>query len=250
MTTIDQVIKWTCMDMGLNQEGSDYVRMLGWAQRGMAQMRFESLEGDVKETYLTLTDYNSAPLPQGFVDWVQLGWLVCEEVITFVNNKRLPMLKRADDCGDLSPLACPQGSGDGWNSANILVGQWGWNQDAWQGLPAATGLPTIRIDQERNEVVFSNRIRNNAHPIYMSYVTDGSDVTPDTILTPYAQEALVAWIRWKYEESRRSSSSNEKYRLYEYWIIQKRKAMSLIQSYSPEDMARRIGRATYGVKAN
>lgn len=208
MITADQITRTVLADLGADSLHG-YDRLLSWCLRGVKEIH--KLYGhngvSVAETkVLELTDYRTARLPDNYVKWLAVGFLVGDRLIAFKWRPEMIAIHDHDNCGVPQPLeSCRQKAlengfvfGPYTNSFFIGGSFYGDWYPGVYGNVNTDRRPGFTINSDTHEIVFDKLLPlTSDYKIVLRYKTDGLNYSGDTSLHTYYEEALISFIHWK-----------------------------------------------------
>lgn len=174
-----------------------YVPQLVMAKRGLEEMHFDTLQ---KVKYETLTPTNNeVALPSGFVAEVFVGIEYGDKVRTIGLN---PKINNRDNSGNAFDQTADQYSynyGESFDSVflsrhfneygSFVGGMYGRNVVWTQSYNINRDLEIIRLDN-KSEIT-------SVHLVYLSMP---EKVSNQSVVHPFAQQALIDYIEWQWAE--------------------------------------------------
>jgi len=222
MVTLDSIVKNLLSQEGRNTT-HDYLRLLNIANKGLQELTFDVL-GQTKIEVLEVSSALRIDLPTDFVDYTFVGLVG--------DDGRLKPLGHRNNI----PLVGTQ------NTVTPPVERTAYDDENVPGMGGVFGVGggqnfngyyAPQIDTANNQMIFTSIAAGKF--IYLEYITDGRAVDGETIVHPYAEEALSAYIYWKSIQRRRSAPMNEKEMARRDYYNERRITRSRIQSFTKEE---------------
>jgi hypothetical protein len=162
-----------------------YSAMLVMAKRGLEEMHFDSLQ-KFKTAELSIDPIlKTADLPIDFVEDILVGIEVADKVKPIGANEKI---NKKDDVG------IPFSKDD---DTNYVLG------DGYLYHRFPFGSPVVHTDgytiiRELGKLRLDNRA--TVSKIHLMYLTMPTKISNKSVIHPFAQEAIHAWINWKWAE--------------------------------------------------
>jgi len=185
----------------INQKGYTmhwYFEYLKHGADCLRELHFDVLR-NVRAKKIPVNSYKSIPLPCDYVDWVKVGIGNGQMITPLVQHTGINRLTKIDDSGNKTLYGT---TGTDWlgywgNACNwyfntndygeFLGGYYNYRQSA-----AADGFRVLR---DRSEIQLSELLM--ADFIILEYISNGAESDAATMVDPYAQAAIEAYIHWK-----------------------------------------------------
>jgi hypothetical protein len=216
MVTTDSIVRDILQDEGRNTT-HEYLRYLKWANRGLKELTFDVL-GDTKVVILEVDSSLRIDLPGDFIDDTFVGVVGNDGYVhTFGARTDIPKV----------------------GTGNILAGKTQQYWSNWGGIfgygggQNENGYYQPQIDRDNWQMIFSSN--NVGDLIYLGYISDGRAEGGQTIVHPYAEEALGAYIYWNSIKRRRGVPQIEKQEAKREYYNQKRLAVARMCSFTKEE---------------
>ena len=218
--TLDEIVRSL-----LSQEGKstphDYAMYLDMANRGMKELSFDIL-GDTKVALLLVSSTLKIDLPADFVDYVTVGIIGTDTLVHSLGaESKIPVTGGIPDEADseltFGTMGVQFGLGGGQNKNGYYKPQIDYSE--WQMILTSVNPGTY---------------------IYLEYISDGVSGTGDTVIHPYAEEALRAYIYWKACQRRRNVIQAEKEAARRDYYNEKRLARARLASFTKEELLQQI----------
>jgi len=222
--TLDTIVRDLLSEEGRNTT-HEYLRYLNFANKGLKTLTYDVL-GETKITLLTINDALRADLPDDFIDYSFVGLVDAKGRLTTLGSKRnIPLVGTANT---ITPKSTPTGS-----SVNMAVFGLGGGQNI-------NGYYSAKIDKSGVvwQMVFTEIAAGKI--LYLEYISDGRAEGGQTVVHPYAEEALTAYVYWKSIQRRRSATQVEKAAARAEWFNEKRQARSRFGSFTKEEAMQSI----------
>jgi len=221
-TTLDEVVRELLIEEGMNTT-HNYLRYLTIANRGLKELTYDVL-GSTKVMLLTVGNTMRIDLPVDFTDYSFVGIIASDgRVHTMGNRKNIPLV------GTQNTVA--QQSDD---YAFYYGGVFGYG-----GGQNEHGYYSPKIDYDNWQMVFSSTEVGKV--IYLEYISDGRAEGGETVIHPYAVEALIAWTYWKsIVRRRRGVTTNDKEEARRTYYNEKRLARARVCGFTKEESLQQI----------
>ena len=167
-----------------------YLQALSYGIAGLRKLHIHSL-GVVNSEKIRVNDYKAIAFPEDYMDYVRIG----VENGQFVQElPQRPGINRLNnyDGRDKALYDFPEES----DLQLLSSGKFGLGE-------IVTGFKVIR---ERREIQFDQQIGDY---VILDYITDGTKIDNATDINPLAQDAIEAFINWKFKENNRTYSTVE-----------------------------------------
>ena len=195
----------------------EYLRLLNIANRGLRQLTFDVL-GEVKIAVLEVSTALKIAIPSDFIDYKFIG---------FINSKGrivpLGMRKDIPIVGDTNTLPAVNNN-TGFSQGGVFGYGGGQNEN---------GYYTPMIDTENDTMTFTSVASGKW--VYMENISNGMESTGETVIHPYAEEALIAYVHWKDVQSKRNISLSEKELRRRDFYNERRLTKSRLQAFTKEE---------------
>lgn len=220
-STADQIVKSILMNKKYSIHW--YVEVLKYLSDCVGELAMDDLK-IVNSTWLNLTSYKAAPIPNDFLDYIRIGVPNGEYVKPMTQNEGYNRLNNYDPSGNKQPWPqVPNGGQDltifgipfltyyttMYNSRGENVGgMYGYRTD---GSPF-----TFEIIAERNEIQFDSALE--CDKIVMDYLSDGRSASAASKIITYAENTIRDYVYWQLDEHNRSVSDSRKQRLFNKYV--------------------------------
>jgi len=191
--TIDSIIRKQLSMMGLPIHY--YVPMLVIARRGLEEMHFDTLQ-KVKYALLTIDAANEALLPADYVELVYAGIEHGDKVRNIGQNDDM-------NARDNGGVAFPQTENQYRYSLGLpgvdtfLFDEYGQFK-AGQFGRNVTWDESFKINREEGFVRVDNK--SNITQLHLVYIGMPEKISNKSVIHPFAQQALMDYINWKWAE--------------------------------------------------
>ena len=259
---LSQVIK----DFIITLDGDDYASnasdsaIRNFALRGIREIGFD-LGKKVKSLKLSIdTSTDSVALPDDFVDLIKIGIVDADGIVrVFGNNKNINYSRKIADpvtntVFDGNPLNIPANqiddraadktATDNTSGSDNDFGQYVFENYIYQGgagrLYGAggghlAGEYRLNLDEDRIEI----ETNSGFSQVVIEYIADEAR-SSDPEVHVYAEEALRAYIYYKFIERKSSVPSNEKIRARAEYYNERRKANARLSNFTKEEALKTI----------
>jgi len=227
MVTLDTIVRDILSQEGRNTT-HEYLRFLNIANKGLKELTFDVLS-ETKVTLIAVSDALRIDLPGDFVDYTFVG-------VVGSDGRLHPLGSRNTIPGvgtDNTHTPLTQSPPNFWYNQASYGGIYGNG-----GGQNTNGYYSPKIDTANWQMIFTSVAVGKF--IYLEYISDGRAEGGQTIVHPYAEEALSAYIYWKSIQRRRSASMSEKEVARREYFNEKRLARQRICSFTKEEALQTI----------
>ena len=191
---LDTIVRTSLQDHGLPLHY--YFRFLNWAIRGLKQINYD-FPVNIKSIRRPVLSYNAVIVPDDFVDLIMVGEERSDEVVPFINNSALNRLNKLDSDGNKVKFPAPDHPDDA-GLFHVLSSEDNFNNfGEYKGRDFAYvggKFQSYVYVPERNEIQFKTTV--DASEVVLNYISDGVVTSQANVVHPYAEEAILSWIRW------------------------------------------------------
>jgi hypothetical protein len=206
-----------------------YAVMLVMAKRGLEEMHFDTLQ-KFKIVELAIDPLlKTADLPEDFVEEISVGVEVADKVRALGNNDKI---NKDSDNGIAFPID------DDLN--NVFGDDYFYYSRFPFGFPV-TFTDSYTIIRELGKIRVDNR--STISRIQLMYLTMPTKVSSRSLLHPFAQDSLHAWINWKWAENNKDRDELNHERKY---YTSYRKLRARLNKMSTTDI-KRVIRKRFGL---
>ena len=197
---VSQIVEATLINEG-ETSMHKYQQRLEWVLRGVKKLNYDTL-GNIKTTYVDINSNNTVDLPIDCVNMVRVGVKYGDqfyELTKVPQNKTFPI--NNDNAGNpikdlhLKPdwinIYSQYGSlltayrfPDGYNLGRVFGYGGGKN-----------GAGYYKEWVERNQLVVYG-LKESVTKLYIEYITNGINLTGETIVNEMAEEFLIRWVEY------------------------------------------------------
>jgi hypothetical protein len=227
MVTLDNIVK----DL-LSQEGKntthEYLRYLNIANKGLKELTFDIL-GATKVTLLLVDAALRIDLPGDFTDYTFVGLVTSNGRLTplgFKNN-----IPGVGTDNVITPKTEVQSYLD-----DGIIGKGGIY--GLGGGQNTNGYYSPKLDLDNWQMIFTSIAAGKY--IYMEYISDGRAEGGQSIIHPYAEAALSAYIWWKIVQRKRGTSNIVREEARRDYYNEKRLARARLSSFTKEEALQTI----------
>jgi|SRR6185369_9497008 len=187
---------------------SFYQKSLKWAIKAVKEIRFDIFQQPCTKL-LTVTERKTVVLPADFVDWLKIGIKRGQYVITLALNDDLSSAERHVGDNTIAGLLSqhmPNGT-----DFNQYGGYYFNNFNGSNFMSFGGGLPSKGffkvIDNGNCKELFLDY--DYPYPqVYLEYISDGIDPCGETIIHPYEQDYIFAYMEYRYERKNNPKATN------------------------------------------
>lgn len=220
-TTLDAIVR----DL-ISQEGSEtphsYMRYLNIANAGLRELTFDVL-GSTKIALLEVNSNMRVDLPEGFVDYTFIGIVSSDgNIIPLGMRRDIPLV------GTQNVVMQNDVIRDENSHETFLNPQYGHG-----GGQNKYGYYNPKIDYDNWQIVFSSKEVGSF--VYLEFISDGRVSGGETVVHPYAEEALKAYVYWKSIQRLHTADPNQIMMSRKDYFNEKRLAKSRLNSFTKEE---------------
>ena len=227
MVTLDEVVRNLMSQEGKNTT-HDYLRYLNIAQRGLKELTFDIL-GSYKVDLLEVSDSLRIDLPWDYVDYRFVGLVSDDGKVVPLGFKRdIPLVGTENTAS--------RDDDDIWIDEDIIPSRGGIY--GLGGGQNENGYYSPEIDTDNNQMILTSIAAGKF--IYLEYIGDGTVTTGHSVVHPYAEEALMAYIYWKLIQRKRTYPQSEKLAARADYYNEKRLARARLKSFTKEEALQQI----------
>jgi hypothetical protein len=195
LATIDTVVAYVLSDMNLEHEyATKGEKVAQMALRGFMDFNMYHLD-NIRVKYINVIPDNSIDLPTDFIDYVKVAVNLNGKLWTLTVNDSIP-LPEIDKCGqqiqDITNTFQWQGGGfyfpDHYNNGFFVGGAY--------SLTGGFNTAYYRIDIENRKIWFRGFVPNGQ--IVLEYISNGVNLSEQTLIPRIAVEPLVNFIHYKF----------------------------------------------------
>lgn len=205
----------------LGEQGDHKVqRCLYHAMQIFKRLNYDTLR-NIKTAELVVRPNKSVAFPEDMIAWTKIGVLHGQQFITLTENQQLV----------LSPGRDTTASKGYWFANCVLNGQSVGR--VFGGLNLSNPWGTFRVDQKNKQILFGSDMEESK--IYLEYIGTGIETTANTLVHPFAEETILAYIAWKMLVPKRNVGLGEKQMAEEEFKRQHRLLALRMQKFSVKD---------------
>lgn len=236
-TTIDSLVRSSLMSHGLTIHY--YTTFLHFALKGLKEISFDTI-GRITTAKLEVNAFRETTLPPDFIDYIRVGWLRNRNIIPLGSYSSFVRTANTDAQGQQIEYNASQGTVVSQATydpfASYQISPYGEDLGRMYGLGGGSRNDIFQIVPERNILLLGD-IFSAGDFIYMEYIASGNYSSADALFHPYAEEALEAYIAFKYAEQRTSRVADVQ-RAEKNWYNEHRKLRARLNGLTKEDMIR------------
>jgi hypothetical protein len=225
--TVDEVVRSLLIQKGENTP-HNYLRFLDIAHRGLKELTFDVLN-DTNVALLTVDSTLRVDLPEDYVDYNFIG-------IVDVRGRLQPLGHKNDipKVGTGNTITPTYSSSIDEEALN----QHGGGIYGLGGGQNQNGYYSPSIDQENWQMIFTSTEVGKL--IYLEYISDGRKKGGATVIHPYAEEALRAYVFWKDIQRKRGTSGQDRELARRDYYNEKRLAKARMKAFTKEEVLQQI----------
>ena len=231
---LEEVVKSLLIQMG-EQTEHKYMMLLDMGIRGIKELAFDAMQ-EVRAVTLDVNSNLTVDLPCDYVKYRRIGLCGSDNISSLGLNAEMCLPRGSDGCGN--PISRSSSSVGDIDDVDEIF--WFTNYRNGEQTGKIYGLGGgqnkhgyYRIDREKNQIVLSSDFSGNT--ILLEYIGDGSGESGEYELHVYAEEALRAYIWWKYCQRKRNHPLQEKEAARRDWYNEKRLAIARFSSFNKEE---------------
>ena len=239
--SLDEIIKSLLIQMG-EQTEHKYMQMLDIGIRGIKELTMDATQ-EIKMVVLSVNSNLTAGLPCDFVGYRRIGVNVpgdldsgILETHSLAENTDIA-LTGSDVVG--CPVTVSRRLSD--TMENVDSTYWIANYRGGENIGGVYGMGGghnthgfYRMNKEKNQIEVSSNFTTGSE-IVLEYISDGSTNDGSYEIHIYAEEALRAYIWWKYCQRKRNHPLQEKEVARRDWYNEKRLAIARFNSFNKEE---------------
>ncbi len=215
--TLDKIVRQALIANG-EESLHKYSRWLLFAMRAYKDFYMDSAN-DVKTVKLTMNDVKQVELPLDYIDWVKVGIVIGDRIKVMGVCDTLPILTKRDNCGELQAYSNDVPANDfpvdtfaygGYYFFNY-TNEWG---ELTGGLYGIGGGYTDRgyfreLKNQGDNCILQFNSDVNTTEVYVEYLSSGFDPKAESMVHPYAEQAIVFYIHWRVAQFKNGAASGE-----------------------------------------
>ena len=212
---LENVIKEFMIEtLGVEQIDRRYPRFLLSAIRCLRELNYGNISTYSKDVELDVNDNDTVDLPDDFIDYEVIGVICNGELFSLGYNPNLAP-KPKDNCGN--DISRDTVSTDGvFQAADSAI-------DSYMGsLGGGNSLGYYKIFPNKGYISLEGF---DADKIVLRYKADIEQVDGSFMVNPYDEEAIHAWLGWKYKNMSKGYNDGDKMFSYEYYKRMKRQSL-------------------------
>jgi len=232
-TTVDEVVRTLLIQTGENTT-HNYLRYLQLANTGLKELTFDVL-GDTEIAILPIGNTLRVDLPEDYVDYTFIGI-----IDSYGQMRTLGRKTNIPGSGTYNTLTPKYSATYGEETlgtlnadSNLRGGIYGIG-----GGQKKNGNYRPSVDRENWQMVFSS-IDSGTY-LYLEYISDGRRKGGATIVHPYAEEALRAYVYWKSIQRKRGVSGQDREMSRRDYYNEKRLSKSRMMAFTKEEALQQI----------
>jgi len=200
----------------------EFTRLLGYAQRGLKELTYDVL-GETKVVILNVDSELRVDLPDDFVDYSYIGTIDSDyQLSPLAVNGKIPVNGSSNKKTRIND-----------NTEDVAFTHYGLG-----GGQNRNGYYAPQIDRTNWQIIFAST--EVGKTIYIEYIGDGSNANLQSVVHPYAEEALISYVYWKSIQRKRRVPLQEKEIARRDYYNEKRLARARICSFTKEELLTHI----------
>lgn len=194
---------------------AEYTKAYHLARRGLKDLQFDLPLETVETVYLTINPDGTASLPEDCLKVLRIGLEVNGNIAALTRNKDITKRGRLNQQPHQEkPLYTPVG---------VVPSLYGKGQVFERSLGRGSWTNIGEYYISGNTVFLSDNVVNGDNCVVIEYKAY-QDTEEDPVIHPYVQEALIAFIRWKYAINKKYQDKWDKQYFEKEWHRLKRNA--------------------------
>ncbi len=197
--TINEIVKNSLIDIGENTEHL-YQRCLHWAFEGLKDFHFDTAK-EIKTVSIPMRPTKAIDFPADYVDWVKIGIVAGDRVLTFAVNHKIELREDLDECGKPTAKPTTENQFDPPNDLIYYGGYWFSNYCGNRIFGyggACHNIGFYRINWNRRQIQFGSEVSTS--DVYLEYITNGVNPSGESVVNPYAAKLVKLYILWMRKE--------------------------------------------------
>ena len=204
-TTIDEIVNEFKINIG-DFDAYDNRTYYAWAIQVLTDINIQDLR-DISVARLTITDINTATLPDDFVSEIKVGLNINERIYVIPKNDNIVM-PRGLDCGE-------QTRNTDTSNANIINPSYQfhphWDNGSYVGTLYGIlgGFSDVfyKMDTKYHRIILEGSV-SSATELILEYVGTGLSYTTKTTIPIYVKKAVTTYM--EYMKAKRDNESESK----------------------------------------
>lgn len=210
MTTIDSIVRKALLEKELPIHY--YVLFLSAALESLREIHFDVI-ANTRTAKLTLNEFNEAPLPEDYIDWIRVGVPSGRHIVPLGVNSSFNLKTNISSTGVRSSYGdspqyleignTPFSWGGFYNSYGESVGR-------HFNTSGKLRNDEFQVDRQRWKVIAGQYLVED-DVIYMDYISD-SPAHAASLVHPYAETTIQAFIWWRYSANQKLGDQDRRKR--------------------------------------
>lgn len=199
MASLSEIVYSVIADMGENTT-HNFDKYLKWAYQAYQDFRYD-MAGEIKSVMLPMNDYFAVDAPEDMIDWTKIGKRVGDKIRVFGVNDNITFYHDKDECGNIlaneptSVNNIPVNWSGGYWFGN-LINEYGEFVGGLFGYGGAhNSLGYFRYNSQARQFQFDSRVAKG--DVLLEYLSSGVNPNQNTVVTRYAQSAIMAYVHWQ-----------------------------------------------------
>lgn len=180
VTSLQSIVYEVMNDLGKTNP-HDFKRYFQWAIRGYKKLNMFHL--NTVETFVSkVSSINTIDLPDDFMNYIRIGYLVNNQIITLSKNDDITLT--------FTKLNGNEVIGEGMNKPMDII------SSTWLAAPNKVyNNRFYRYDRANNRLILQGDFYNAT--IVIEYISTGISLDGQTFVPEIAREALIAYLHWQ-----------------------------------------------------
>ena len=232
MKTLDNIVRGALADSGLPIHY--YMQFLHYATDFLENELYMDTAGSVKTVKITVGSDLTADLPEDYIDYVRIGMNRGKYIVPMPLRPTLMDVSEELESSNLD-IVIPF---DGYYWANY-INSYAEHYGKFYGADTDGG---DHFNIVGSKIIFGYAF-NPDDVVYMQYLSDVT-ISNTTIVHPYYEGAVTAFIHWKFSEWNKQDNISSKERSKKNYLVEYRKARARKFQLTPEQIVTLLRRNT------
>lgn len=231
--TIDNIVRSALMQKSYSLHW--YIQALKYASDCIRELTFDSLK-NVNTVIIPVSDTGACDLPCDYVDFVKIGVQKGQYIKPLVQDDSINRKVRLDSSGTPIKYDQPQ---DSTLFTPLLFDNYPYLQYYYEpmfGFSAGWLTDSYKVLRERGQIQLDQNV--TATQIYLEYISDGQCADNATMVHPYAQKTIEAYIFWQFKEHSRTYGAGERQLAQREFDAQRRILRARLNGLTKDDYIR------------
>jgi hypothetical protein len=234
--TLDGIVRSALMQKGFSLHW--YLQALKSASDCLRELTFDSLK-NVNTVVIPVSSTGTIDLPCDFVDMIKVGVKTGQYIKPLVKKDSINRLQNKDSSG--TPIVYPDPTSVDLTYVPFLLESDYYN-DNYEALGRFFGFRAdwltdgYKVLRERGQIQLEQGIADTE--IYLEYISDGQCSDNATMIHPYAQKTIEAYIFWQFKEHSRAYGAGERQLAQREFDAQRRILRARLNGLTKDDYIR------------